>query len=248
MSNILTQNRIAYQIDMLSGARAIQIRTLTLPDGISSASYSEGLTANNPATWSITDGALPPGLTLNTNTGEIFGTPTTTGIYTFTITADDGETTASREFTLKVCAAITTSTLPDSVTTAVYSQQLSANSPSTWGITSGALPAGLTLSGAGVISGTPTTAGSYTFTVGATSNGVTTEKEYTIAIAARDDSVPVTSAVWSAVNLPEGLSLSSTGLLTGTPTTAGTYAATITVTTNWGRASRTVNIRVTSGS
>ena len=53
---------------------------------------------------------------------------------------------------------------------------------------------------------------------------------------------PVTRAVWSAEGLPDGLSLSESGVLTGHPTTAGSYESTVTVTTNWGTATKTIGI------
>jgi uncharacterized repeat protein (TIGR02543 family) len=62
---------------------------------------------------------------------------------------------------------ITTDTLPNGVVNTAYSQTLAATgaAPITWSIDSGALPAGLTLSGTGTISGTPTTPGTSDFTV-----------------------------------------------------------------------------------
>ncbi len=56
---------------------------------------------------------------------------------------------------------------------------------------------------------------------------------------------PVTRAVWTCEDLPEGLTLSADGKLSGRPTVAGTYTSTVNVTTNWGTASKTINIRVT---
>ena len=55
---------------------------------------------------------------------------------------------------------------------------------------------------------------------------------------------PVTRAVWSCSNLPEGLTLSSSGVLSGHPTTAGTYNCNVQVATNWGTASKTIKITV----
>ncbi len=55
---------------------------------------------------------------------------------------------------------------------------------------------------------------------------------------------PVTRAVWSCENLPDGLTLSNTGLLSGHPTTAGTYDIVVQVTTNWGTATKTIRIVV----
>lgn len=56
---------------------------------------------------------------------------------------------------------------------------------------------------------------------------------------------PVTRVLWQCDNLPDGLTLSADGKLSGRPTTAGSYACTFTVTTNWGTASKIINIRVT---
>ena len=63
---------------------------------------------------------------------------------------------------------ITTTTLPAGTVGTAYSQALAATggtTPYIWTIAAGTLPAGLTLSSAGVLGGTPTTAGSATFTV-----------------------------------------------------------------------------------
>lgn len=55
---------------------------------------------------------------------------------------------------------------------------------------------------------------------------------------------PVSRAAWSCENLPEGLTLSSAGILGGHPTTAGTYECEFSVATNWGTATKTVHIVV----
>ena len=55
---------------------------------------------------------------------------------------------------------------------------------------------------------------------------------------------PVSRAAWSCENLPEGLTLSSAGILSGHPTTAGTYECEFSVATNWGTATKTVRILV----
>ena len=56
---------------------------------------------------------------------------------------------------------------------------------------------------------------------------------------------PVTRVLWQCENLPAGLILSADGKISGRPTTTGSYACTVTVTTNWGSATKTINIRVT---
>src|SRR5690606_34012418 len=129
------------------------------------------------------------------------------------------------------------------------------NAPITFAVTSGSLPPGLTLSSAGVISGTPTTAGTYTGQVTA-SNGIspnaTQSFSITIAPAAAvaptitsaapgngtqgvayshtytaTGTEPISFAVTSG-SLPPGLTLSSAGVLSGTPTAVGTYTGEVT--------------------
>ncbi len=56
---------------------------------------------------------------------------------------------------------------------------------------------------------------------------------------------PVTHVLWQCENLPAGLVLSADGKISGRPVATGTYACTVTVTTNWGTATKTINIRVT---
>jgi len=137
----------------------------------------------------IVDGALPEGLDLCATTGIISGTPTTGGLITFTARASNDYGYEERVFTLNVRMppAITTETLPDGTVGEPYSQALTATgtTPISWLITSGSLPDGLTLS-AGVISGTPTAAGAFTFRIraanvlGATHHAF---REFTITIA-----------------------------------------------------------------
>ena len=55
---------------------------------------------------------------------------------------------------------------------------------------------------------------------------------------------PVTRTTWSCANLPDGLTLSTDGKLSGKPTTTGTYNCNVQVSTNWGTATRTITITV----
>jgi len=154
--------------------------------------------------------------------------------------------------------SVSTSTLPGGQVGTVYSQTLAATggtTPYTWTRKSGSLPAGLSLSTAGVISGTPTTAATSTFTVQV--------KDKSAALATKSLSIVVSSAplsvtksslpdgyrtaaysqtmtatggktayTWSVTTgtLPAGLSLAaSTGVISGTPTATGTSSFTIQV-------------------
>ncbi len=112
-----------------------------------------------PTTMTFTKtGTLPGGVTL-TSAGVLSGTPTTTGTYTVTITASNGVLpNAKQTFTLKVVAIkITTLTLGTATKGTPYSLQLTEHggvAPFTWSNTTPTLPAGLTLSSAGKITGT----------------------------------------------------------------------------------------------
>ncbi|MBQ7466385.1 MAG: putative Ig domain-containing protein, partial [Oscillospiraceae bacterium] len=118
---------------------------------------------------------MPDGLLLSDSL--ITGTPTAAGSYTFTVWASEtGGGTAERQFTIVVGeTVITTASLPTAVVGTAYSQTLAATPSNggaiTWSVTAGALPAGLTLSECGVISGTPTANGTSAFTVTATEEG-----------------------------------------------------------------------------
>lgn len=94
-----------------------------------------------------------------------------------------------RSFVIEAVLTISTATpLPEGDEDVAYSETLAVSggqSPYTWTVSTGTLPTGLTLSEAGVISGTPTVAGSSTFTVEAEdSNGATQTKEFTLVINA----------------------------------------------------------------
>ncbi len=156
---------------------ALQINTPALPNAITQTAYSGALSATGgttPYTWSVTSGSLPPGLNLNSSSGAITGTPTTAGTFTFTAQAKDSSpapqtATASASVLTVDLLQITTTSLPDPQVQTSYSATLTASGgmlPYIWSISSGSLPPGLGLdSSSGVISGVPTSTGSYAFTV-----------------------------------------------------------------------------------
>ncbi|HXM98965.1 MAG TPA: Ig domain-containing protein, partial [Candidatus Dormibacteraeota bacterium] len=135
-------------------------------------------------------GSLPTGLSLNAGSGVISGTPTTVATTNFTVTATDSTSptaqTAAKALSITVSASglvITTTSLPSGVVTSNYNQTLQSSggtNPVTWTITTGTLPAGLTLNAAtGSISGTPTTTGMSAFTVKATDSTAPTAQTAT---------------------------------------------------------------------
>lgn len=82
-------------IAIASTTAPLSIDTTSLPDGAVGTSYSQTLSASGgtPAyAWDLSTGSLPPGLTLNSSTGAITGTPTTAGTYNFTARVTDADT------------------------------------------------------------------------------------------------------------------------------------------------------------
>jgi len=155
------------------------VTTAALPDAVNGSPYNsqngaslQAIGGKPPYNWNIAFGVLPPGLTLNASTGAITGAPdTTAGTFLFTAqVTDSAENAATRQFSIRVAnpLAITTTTLPAGATALPYNDTLNATGgfgTLTWNLTAGSLPPGVTLTAAGVLSGTPTASGTFTFTV-----------------------------------------------------------------------------------
>ena len=150
---------------------------LGAPDlGFTGETYNFDVDAKNgtaPFTFTISDGALPPGLTMATDTGLISGSPTATGEYTFTVqVVDDASGLATREFMIPVVdrlGIVTAPALPDATDGDPYSTFVAATggtTPYTYTLAAGALPAGMNLNGTtGEISGLSSDVGVHTFTI-----------------------------------------------------------------------------------
>ena len=195
------------------------IVTTTLPDGARLQPYTATIdTAGTTVPYSIAivTGALPPGLTLTPTTGAIFGTPTASGTFTFTaqLTNTDGAT-ATATLTIRVFEPIVvaTSALPGVVVNQLYSAPVTAAGgfpPHTWAVTGGSLPSGVTLTGAGVLTGTPTQSGTFTFTATATDSAAPTR----LASASLTLNVTPTANARSATvaeDAPTAIALTGTG-------------------------------------
>jgi hypothetical protein len=286
----LAAGKGTFTIQASDGAGDLATETLTLninnnlaifpvtpPEATTNEAYSLQLISVNgtgTVTWAVSSGSLPAGVTLDSSKGLLSGTPTQSGTYTFTVKATDSASTpntASMPLTLQAGPlTIATTTLPNGGVGAAYSQSISmANgaSPYTIKLADGTLPPGITLSNAsgsvgGSLTGTPTTAGTYTFSLQVTdADNQTATQQYTVTIggfAITTTSVPAgtvgtgyfqmlsvsngTSPYTFSVtqgSLPPGLSIAASsdglsGVLQGTPTTAGTYTFTVQVKDNNG--------------
>lgn len=193
----------------IAPASPLSILTTSLPNAAQGSQYNFPLAASGgvpPLTWAISAGALPPGVSLNTSTGQLSGTPTVQNTFSFTVKVTDSALlpptqqpqTATQALSLTVGApgslAITTTSLPQANTATLYNQQLHVSGgvgPFTWNLTSGILPSGLSLNpSAGVISGVPTAVSTNTFTVQVIDSEATPQKA----------SATLTIAIISSVN------------------------------------------------
>jgi hypothetical protein len=236
---------------------------------VSPATFSIGLGAGSFHTTVASQGfpaptfslrGAPSWVSIDPNSGVLTGTfpPRTAGLFKFDVTASNGAGAPSTQaFTLQVLGPPIVITNGDALTGATVSKAYSTNllntggiGIGTWSLASGTLPAGLTLSPAGVLSGTPTRAGTSSFTVRVTDSQIPTPASATkavkLSVAPRVLAI-TTAALPSATvgqayakaltadlgtkpykftvasgSLPAGIRLDSAGNLTGTPTTPGT--------------------------
>jgi len=161
-------------------AATLALTPASLPNPVAEATYSTTVTGTGgtaPYSYAVV-GALPAGLSLNASTGVLSGTTNVAGSFTFGIKVTDSSTgvgapfSASNSYTLAVAApalSLTPSSLAAIRAGDAYSQPFTAAggvAPYAYSVSSGALPAGLVLDAAsGVLSGTPTAFGSFSFTV-----------------------------------------------------------------------------------
>ncbi|MFT0519097.1 putative Ig domain-containing protein [Pseudomonas faucium] len=249
-------------------APSIALTPTSIPGATVATAYSATLTASggsSPYTYSLTTGTLPAGITLST-AGVLSGTPTAAGSFNFTITATDSTGfTGTQAYNLSVSEAV----------------PVAGNISLTVAANSSANPVTLTLSGGpaasvavasnashGVASASGTSitftpnpgfAGSDSFTYtatgpGGTSNtatvsvtvtaptialtptsipGATVASAYSATLTASGGAAPYTYSV-TAGTLPAGITLSTAGVLSGTPTAAGNFSFTITATDHTG--------------
>jgi Putative Ig domain len=248
-----------------------------MPQGATGQSYSKTFHGDGgcgpalPYQYKVLAGALPPGLSLSSS-GTISGVPTQGGGYDFWVQLSDENPpsaswctpkTAERQFSITILQGLNilqNSLNPKVATTnTAYSFQLTAEGggSQTWSVISGALPAGMSLGSNGVVSGTPTATGDFTFKAQVTDGNRKDSETYTLTVV---DPLKVSKApsaaevglpfeftpnatggrpgyVWAATQgtLPADLTLDpATGAIAGKPAAPGSYPLKLTVTDQLG--------------
>jgi len=242
----------------------MEISTPTsLPGGSTCSFYSQSFSVSDgpppPYNWSFSNSAPPPGLTINATSGVLSGTPTASGPFSFTIEAlsPSANVFATQTFSLNVSSlCFFDTTLPNGDVNSFYRESLVVSggvAPLAWSVHTGGLPTGVNIDPtSGLLSGTPTVAGPYTFSIQVVdSTGAVASQSFSITInpaLAFTTTSPLTpgtagmnysvtfaatggagSYTFSTQNPPQGLTLSSAGVLSGAPT-QGTFQVTVTVT------------------
>jgi hypothetical protein len=160
----------------LAVGNAVEITTRALPGATVGLAYSATLAVNGgvaPYVWTAAAGSLPTGLSLSA-TGELTGTPTTAGVFSFNVQVEDGAALkAQRSYSVSVEASpaqslrVVTGALPLGIANVEYNRVVLTASggtpPYQWSLVSGRTPDGLSVCGQGCISGTPTAVGSVSF-------------------------------------------------------------------------------------
>jgi len=229
-----------------------------------------------PYQFRVLSGSLPPGLVLDKD-GTVHGIPTSTGDYLVYVELSDEDppsqswcrpSKAQRDFTFHIIQGLlinekASNALGVAALNTPFSKQLTTtgagSSPLTWTVATGSLPTGLSLNnGTGLISGTPTATGDWTFQIKVTDGTRSDIQTYTLSVVqplavtsppqrGAEVGVPVSvqpSATggrppytWTAANLAAGLAINpTTGAITGTPTAPSNGAAKVTITDSIGLA------------
>lgn len=274
-----------YQISLATqtptGGAPLAVSVAALPNAVVGTAYSASpvSASGGTAPYAYSASGLPAGVSINPSTGAVTGTPTTAGSFapTFTVTDSVGGS-ASQAGAITVDpapVAVADQSFSGNVGVALAKQVVATGGTGSyvWSATAGTVPPGLTFGSNGVLSGTPTTVGTYTFSATATA-GTSATGTVTVTIApkplafltaatlpnakartAYSTTISVTGGTpgytWARTSgsLPAGLSISysgSTATITGTPTKNGKASFTLRVTdAAGGVVSRTFSIQVT---
>ena len=217
-----------------------RIVTTDLPAATPSYIYHTELTASGgvqPLNWTVASGTLPDGMSLN-SAGVLFGTPTTGSTTSFTVKVTDssgspaGSISTQQTFTFTVIGILNVAAgiLPDGTVGTAYSATVTATGgvpPYSWSIFSGSLPSGVLLQTGGVIAGTPTIPGTYSFQMRVIDSSPIqqnfTSLNFTVTInPAGPLAIRTTGLMDATVNTPYQAQLVATG---GTPPLVWTVTA-----------------------
>jgi uncharacterized delta-60 repeat protein len=266
-----------YSLTIAQACGTIIIGPVAIASGNPGIPYSQQFTQSGgigSVTFS-TSSTLPIGITLSGG-GLLAGMTNQTGSFPITIQVmDSNGCTGMASYTLVIgCPAITLSSLPSGTAGTAYNQTVTV-SPSggsyTFAVTGGSLPPGLSLATGSAITGTPTQAGTFNFTITATGPGSCTGSRayslviqcpaitlsplalpnaaantaYSQTVSATPSGTTYSFAVTSGA-LPPGLSLASGGAITGSPTQSGTFSFRITA-TGWGNCTGSRDYMLTVG-
>jgi PKD repeat protein len=234
--------------------------------------FTYTISASNGAT-SYSSTALPADLTLQPATGVISGTPAAAGTFAVTIRATNATGTGTASLTLTITAAPVPLPVISSAASAeadlglLFNYRIMAdNSPTSF--TAAGLPAGLSLGSAGLITGHPTEAGTFTVVLGATNASGTGTARLTLKVIAVRKAPIISSPAaaagrlgvafsyqigaanaplsFAASGLPAGLSVNAAGLISGTPAKTGTFAVSLSAINAKGKGTGTLTLRITA--
>ena len=242
-----------------------------LPDGIVGQPYSVQIVVSNyPTDMGLVSGAFPLGLGM-TSAGLVTGTPAQVESANFTVYATNMAGASNGTYNLQIYGPpvfATDSPLPNGSIGVPYSQQIVATGDALFSQVAGSLPDGLGLTAAGMVTGTPTVAGPFNFTVRATNDYGWSNRVFdlTIDISAVPPVFLTTSPLSDGVlgmayfqqimasgspifsldsgSLPGGLSLATNGWVTGTPTNTGAFNFTVRATNDYGWSNRTFSLQI----
>lgn len=261
LTNSAGSSTAALMITINSSALAPVITNTPIATGTAGTAFSFTLTGSNtPTSFTVVNGTLPTGLSLNATSGVISGTPSAPGQARVWVAAANavGGRGPAVEMLFDIRRALTVPVITSNGTASgqvgqPFQYQIQAtNAPTSY--TATALPGGLSFStSTGIISGLPTTETTAPFDVTLTASnadGASAPKTVAITIAPAPATPRITSALnvggragtafsyqitatesptsYASDQLPAGLSLNSTtGVISGTPTSAGTASVQI---------------------